>query len=90
MTAIARRFARSEAVSVVAFGKKILGIGYFDALSQIELNPRYAEAIAFCREHIANFNAPKTGALRTLPKTAPGKIQKSILRAIAHEMGFQP
>ena len=48
------------------------------------------EAIAFCSNNIAHFNAPKTWALRTLPKTAPGKIQKFILRAIAHEMGFQP
>lgn len=49
-----------------------------------------AEVIAFCRNIIAYFNAPKTWALRTLLKTAPGKIRKFILRAIAHEMGFQP
>jgi di/tricarboxylate transporter len=49
-----------------------------------------AEVIAFCRNIIAYFNAPKTWALRALPKTASGKIQKFILRAIAHEMGFQP
>lgn len=49
-----------------------------------------AEVIAFCRNIIAHFNAPKTWALRTFPKTAPGKIQKFILWAKAHEMGFQP
>ncbi len=49
-----------------------------------------AEVIAFCRNIIAHFNAPKTWAPRTLLKTASGKIQKFILRAIAHEMGFQP
>jgi acyl-CoA synthetase (AMP-forming)/AMP-acid ligase II len=49
-----------------------------------------AEVIAFCRNIIAHFNAPKTWALRTLPKTAPGKIQKFILRAKAHEMGLRP
>ena len=49
-----------------------------------------AEVIAFCRNIIAHFNAPKTWALRTLPKTAPGKIQKFILRAKAPEMGLRP
>ena len=90
MTAIARRFARTEAVSAVAFGKKILGIGYFDAQSQIEVNPRYVAAIAFCHERIANFIAPKTVSVCTLPKIATGKIQKFTLRAIAREMGSQP
>jgi hypothetical protein len=49
-----------------------------------------AEVTALCHNNIAHFNASKTGALRTLLKTASGKIQKFILRAIAHEMGFQP
>lgn len=49
-----------------------------------------AEVIAFCRNNIAHFNASKTGVVRTLHKTATGKIQKFILRAIAHEMGFLP
>lgn len=49
-----------------------------------------AEVIAFCRNTIAHFNALKTKALLTLPKTATGKIQRFILQAIAREMGSQP
>jgi hypothetical protein len=90
MTALVRRLASSETVSAVASGKKILGTGYFDALSQIPFNRRHAEAIAFCRNNIAHFNASKAGEGRTLTKTATSKIQKFILRAIAREMGSPP
>lgn len=48
-----------------------------------------AEVIAFCREHLAHFKAPKTVVFSALPKTATGKIQKFILRASAREMGPQ-
>ena len=38
------------------------------------------ELIAFCREHLAHFKAPKTVIFGPLPKTATGKIQKFVLR----------
>jgi len=49
-----------------------------------------AAAIVCCRNIIAHFNAPKTGALCTLPKTATRKIQKFTLQARSHPMGTQP
>jgi fatty-acyl-CoA synthase len=48
------------------------------------------DVIAFCRERIAHFKAPKTVVFGPLPKTATGKIQKFILRATARDMGPQP
>jgi fatty-acyl-CoA synthase len=38
------------------------------------------EIIAFCREHIARFKAPRTVIFGPLPKTSTGKIQKFLLR----------
>lgn len=46
--------------------------------------------IAFGRNNIAYFNAPKIRAVRTLPKTMTGKMHKFVLRAKAHQMGSQP
>jgi fatty-acyl-CoA synthase len=51
--------------------------------------PTEAEMIAFCRDHIAHFKAPKTVVFGALPKTATGKIQKFLLRATARAMGAQ-
>jgi len=39
-----------------------------------------AALIAWCRERIAHFKAPKTIVFGALPKTATGKIQKFVLR----------
>ncbi|WP_299816452.1 acyl-CoA synthetase [uncultured Roseibium sp.] len=39
-----------------------------------------ADLIAFCREHMANFKAPRTVVFCELPKTSTGKIQKFALR----------
>ena len=40
-----------------------------------------ADLIAFAREHLANFKAPrKIAFVDELPKTATGKIQKYVLR----------
>ncbi|MBI3517146.1 MAG: acyl-CoA synthetase [Proteobacteria bacterium] len=39
-----------------------------------------AALIAWCRERIAHFKAPKTVVFGPLPKTATGKIQKFVLR----------
>jgi fatty-acyl-CoA synthase len=38
------------------------------------------EIIAFCREHLAHFKAPRTVMFGQLPKTSTGKIQKFVLR----------
>jgi fatty-acyl-CoA synthase len=38
------------------------------------------ELIAFCREHLAHFKAPRTVMFGPLPKTSTGKIQKFVLR----------
>jgi acyl-CoA synthetase (AMP-forming)/AMP-acid ligase II len=38
------------------------------------------ELIAFCRDHIAHFKAPKAIEFGDLPKTSTGKVQKFVLR----------
>jgi fatty-acyl-CoA synthase len=38
------------------------------------------ELIAFCREHLAHFKAPKQVEFGHLPKTSTGKTQKFVLR----------
>ena len=38
------------------------------------------EIIAFCRDHLARFKAPRTVIFGPLPKTSTGKIQKFLLR----------
>ncbi|MGF1500214.1 MAG: acyl-CoA synthetase [Paracoccaceae bacterium] len=43
------------------------------------------EIVAFCREHLAHFKAPRHVVLGALPKTSTGKIQKFALRAQAKE-----
>ncbi len=45
------------------------------------------ELIAYCRDNIAHFKAPKTIVFQELPKTATGKIQKFKLRQTANDMG---
>lgn len=44
------------------------------------------EIIAFCRERLAHFKAPKTVIFGSLPKTATGKIQKFLLREQARKL----
>ena len=39
-----------------------------------------AEIVAFCRQNMAHFKAPRTVIFGPLPKTSTGKIQKFILR----------
>ena len=39
-----------------------------------------AEIVAWCRDRIAHFKAPKTVIIGTLPKTVTGKVQKFVLR----------
>src|SRR5712691_8083319 len=43
------------------------------------------EIIAFCREHLAHFKAPRHVIFGPLPKTSTGKIQKFVLRQRAKE-----
>jgi fatty-acyl-CoA synthase len=45
-----------------------------------------AEIIAFCRENMAHFKAPKTVVFGPLPKTSTGKIQKYVLREQARAL----
>jgi len=51
----------------------------------IELKPGMtateAELIAWCRQHMASFKAPKRIVFSELPRTSTGKIQKHILRS---------
>jgi fatty-acyl-CoA synthase len=44
------------------------------------------EIIAFCRDTMAHFKAPKTVIFGPLPKTSTGKIQKFVLREQAREL----
>jgi len=44
-----------------------------------------AEIIAFCRQHLAHFKAPRQVVFGPLPKTSTGKIQKFVLRERAKE-----
>jgi fatty-acyl-CoA synthase len=45
-----------------------------------------AEIIAFCRDQIAHYKAPKRVVFGLLPTTATGKIQKFVLRERAREI----
>jgi fatty-acyl-CoA synthase len=45
-----------------------------------------AEIIAFCRDNMAHFKAPKQIVFGPLPKTSTGKIQKFVLRDKAREV----
>ena len=45
------------------------------------------DLVAFCRQNMAHFKAPKTIVFGELPKTSTGKIQKFLLRERARELG---
>jgi fatty-acyl-CoA synthase len=45
------------------------------------------EIIAFCRDNMAHFKAPRTVVFGPLPKTSTGKIQKFVLREQAKALG---
>jgi len=47
---------------------------------KVEASATAEEIIAFCREHLARFKAPRTVLFGPLPKTSTGKIQKFVLR----------
>ena len=44
------------------------------------------EIIAFCREQLAHFKAPKSVVFGPLPTMATGKIQKFVLRSQTRAM----
>ncbi len=46
-----------------------------------------AEIVAFCRDNLAHFKAPKTVVFCDLPKTSTGKVQKFVLREQARALG---
>jgi fatty-acyl-CoA synthase len=48
------------------------------------------EIIAFCRERLAHFKAPRTVLFESLPKTSTGKIRKIELRDRARAAATQP
>ncbi|GGH36913.1 fatty-acyl-CoA synthase [Cribrihabitans marinus] len=56
----------------------------------VELKPGQtateADLIAFCRDRMARFKAPKTVVFGPLPKTSTGKIQKFMLRDRARDL----
>ncbi|MSQ58590.1 MAG: acyl-CoA synthetase [Betaproteobacteria bacterium] len=43
------------------------------------------DIIAFCRQHLAHYKAPKAVVFGPLPKTSTGKIQKNVLRDMAKQ-----
>ncbi|HRE22493.1 MAG TPA: acyl-CoA synthetase [Rhabdaerophilum sp.] len=49
-------------------------------------NTSEAEIIAYAREHLAAFKAPRTVVFGDLPKTSTGKIQKFVLRERAKSL----
>ena len=49
-----------------------------------------ADVIAWCRDHLAHFKAPRTVVFGALPKTSTGKIQKFVLREQARGLGRGP
>jgi fatty-acyl-CoA synthase len=56
----------------------------------VELKPgetaTEAEIIAWCRQHMAAFKAPRTVVFIEVPKTSTGKIQKFRLREMARAL----
>jgi len=56
----------------------------------IELKPGKTataeELIAYCRQHVASYKAPRHVVFEELPKTSTGKVQKYILREMAKKV----
>jgi len=50
-------------------------------------NVTEADIVAWCREHLAHFKAPRAVVFGPLPKTSTGKIQKFVLRERVSEAG---
>jgi fatty-acyl-CoA synthase len=60
----------------------------------VELRPAAsataADIIAFCRDNIAHFKAPRHVVFGPIPKTSTGKIQKFKLREEAKRLAAEP
>ncbi len=69
-------------VAVVAAPDERLGeVGAAFVVSRAGTSPDPAEVVAWCREHMANFKAPRyVHLVDALPTTSTGKIQKPELR----------
>jgi fatty-acyl-CoA synthase len=48
------------------------------------------ELIAFCRDNLARYKAPRTVVFGPLPKTSTGKVQKYLLREQAAALDTKP
>ncbi len=59
----------------------------FVSLKESAANTTAEEIIAFCRDNLAHYKAPKTIVFGPLPKTSTGKIQKFKLRERAQGLG---
>ncbi len=59
----------------------------FVALKASAVDVNEAAVIAFCRDNLAHYKAPKTVIFTELPKTSTGKIQKFKLRERAQRLG---
>ena len=46
-----------------------------------------ADIVAWCREHLAHFKAPRAVVFGPLPKTSTGKVQKFVLRERVRDAG---
>ncbi len=57
---------------------------FVETLSGAE--PTEAEVIAFCRDNMARFKAPRHVVFGPLPKTSTGKVQKFVLRERARDL----
>ncbi len=57
---------------------------FVEALSDAE--PTESEIIAFCRDNMAHFKAPRRVVFGPLPKTSTGKVQKFVLREQARDL----
>src|ERR1051326_2703603 len=70
---------------IISGGENISTIEVEDVLYRHPAVLEAAVIIAFCREHMARFKAPRQVIFGPLPKTSTGKIQKFVLRERAKE-----
>lgn len=49
--------------------------------------PSESDIIQWCRDRIAHYKVPRTVVFSDLPKTSTGKIQKTVLRDAARDLG---
>jgi fatty-acyl-CoA synthase len=59
----------------------------FITLKPDSAEPTADELTSFCRQHLAGYKVPKHFVFTALPKTQTGKIQKTVLRERAKDLG---